>query len=230
MRMKDIPWFNRPWTKIKRSGTKNLDDAELLALIFISGTKIGQQPYNAIELANILLKQRNFHHFHRLSLPQIKSIIGDEIKAYQIMAISEICKRYAKLQVKAFKTTIESSTDVYNYFCKDLTNKSKEHLYALLLNAKQKIISSVLISVGSLTQSVAHPREIFKPAIEHAAYSIILVHNHPSGDPSPSSEDLKITRQLTKAGSMLGIKVLDHIIIGENKYWSYLDAGVKEVD
>lgn len=227
--MKDIPWFNRPWTKIKRNGTTTLDDAELLALIFIKGAKINKKTYNAIELANTLLSKRNFHQFHHLSLPEIKSIVGDEIKSFQIMAIAEICKRYARLQVKGFKTTVDSSTDVYNYYITDLKNKQKEHLYALLLDSKNKIITSELISIGSLTKSVAHPREVFKPAIKQAANSIVLVHNHPSGDPNPSSDDLKITRQLTKIGTMLGIKVLDHIIIGDNKYWSYLDAGVCEV-
>ena len=229
MRMKEIPWFNRPWTKTKRNGTSNLDDAELLALIFIKGAKINNKSYNAIELANTLLSKRNFHQFHNLTLPEINSIIGDEVKAFQIMAISEICKRYAKLQIKAFKTTIESSMDVYNYYSQDLSAKSREYLYALLLDAKQKIISSELISVGSLTQSVAHPREVFAPAIKQAAHSIVLVHNHPSGDPSPSSDDLKITRQLTKVGTMLGIKVLDHIVVGDQKYWSYVDAGIREV-
>ncbi len=229
MRMKDIPWFNRPWTKIKRNGVEALDDAELLALIFIKGTKINKKTYNATEIANILLSKRNFHKFHTTSLKELKLILNDEIKAYQILAISEICKRYAKLQVKGFKTNIESSKDAYNYFATDMNGKNKEHLYALLLDSKHKIISSELISVGTLTKSFAHPREVFAPAIKAAAHSIVLVHNHPSGDPKPSSDDLKITRQLTKAGSVLGIKILDHIIIGENRYWSYVDAGVKNV-
>lgn len=223
--MKDIPWFNRPWTKIKRNGVEQLDDAELLALIFVKGNK----KQNAVELSNSLLTKSNFHTFHKQSLTQLTTILGDEVKAYQILATSEICRRYAKLQMKGFSQTIESSRDVYNYFASDLQNKVKEHLYVLILDAQHKILQSELISVGTLTKSFAHPREVFRSAIKEAAHSIILVHNHPSGDTNPSSEDLKITRQLMQAGSVLGIKVLDHIIIGNNQYWSHLDAGVKVI-
>ncbi len=225
MRMKSIPWFNRPWTKTKRNGVSKLDDAELLALIFVKGNK----QHNSVELANLLLSKSNFHTFYKKSLTELTKILGDEVKAYQILAMAEICKRHSKLQMKGFTQTIESSRDVYNYYAADLQTKVKEHLYVLVLDAKHKILGSELISVGSLTKSFAHPREVFQAAIKEAAHSIILVHNHPSGDPSPSKEDLKITRQLMQAGSLLGIKVLDHIIIGRGKYWSNLDVGVRDV-
>lgn len=223
MRMKEIPWFNRPWTKTKRNGVSQLDDAELLALIFIKGNK----EHNAVELSNQLLSKSNFHLFHKLSFTELTTLLGNEVKAYQILAMSEICKRYAKLQMKGFTQTIESSVDVYNYFATDLMNKQKEHFFVLILDAQHKILKSELISVGSLTKSFAHPREVFQAAVKESAHSIILVHNHPSGECKPSSDDLKITRQLMQAGSVLGIKVLDHVIIGKGQYWSHLDAGVK---
>ena len=221
--MKDIPWFNRPWTKIKRNGVQQLDDAELLALIFVKGNR----KQNAVELSNTLLSKSNFHTFHKKSLTELTNILGDEVKAYQVLATSEICKRYTKLQMKGFTQTIESSQDVYNYYAQDLQNKLKEHLYVLILDVQHKILHSELISVGSLTKSFAHPREVFRAAIKEAAHSIILVHNHPSGDSNPSADDLKITRQLIKVGSVLGVKVLDHVIIGKGQYWGHLDSTVK---
>ena len=225
MRMKDIPWFNRPWTKVKRNGVSAMDDAELLALIFIKGNR----RQNAVELANSLLNNFNFHNFSNCSFAELTGCLGDSVKAYQVMALSEICRRYAKLQQRGFARSIESSTDVYNYFAEDLKGRVKEHLYVILLDSKQKIILSDLISVGTLTKSFAHPREVFRLAIKEAAHSLILVHNHPSGDASPSDEDLKITRQLIKVGQILGIKVLDHVIIGSNSYWSHIESKVSEV-
>lgn len=226
MRMKDIPWFNRPWTKIKRNGVEQLDDAELLALIFVKGN----QKQNAVELSNSLLGKSNFHTFHKKSLTELTKILGEEVKAYQVLATAEICRRYSKLRMKGFSQVIESSQDVYSYYATDLQNKQKEHFYVLILDAHHKILHSELISVGSLTKSFAHPREVFQAAVKESAHSIIMVHNHPSGDPNPSKEDLKITRQLIQAGTLLGIKVLDHIIIGKGQYWSHLDAGVKVLD
>lgn len=218
--MKQIPWFNRPWTKIKRNGVGAMDDAELLALIFIKGNK----KHNAVELSNLLLQEVNLHQFHTRSLAELTKLLGDNVKAYQILAVAELCRRINKLQQKAFAPSIESSKDVYHLFAQDFKDRKKEHLYTVLLDAKQRIIAKELISVGSLTQSFAHPREVFRPAIKAAAHSLILVHNHPSGDSSPSDEDLKLTRQLIKSGALLGIKVLDHVIVGHNNYWSHMEG------
>jgi DNA repair protein RadC len=220
MRMKDIPWFNRPWTKMRRNGIESLDDAELLALIFKQGTK----ELNALELANTLLKQHNFHKLHGISVKKLQSLLNDdEIKAFQIKAVAEVCRRHSKLINKGFNTTIETAIDVHRFYRDDLQNKKREHLYVLLLDAKNKVIKSELISVGTLTQSFAHPREVFFAAIKNSAHTVILVHNHPSGDPSPSTHDIKITKKVMRAGELLGIKVLDHVIIGNNSYWSFLE-------
>jgi len=220
MRMKDIPWFNRPWTKMSRNGIESLDDAELLALVFIQGTK----KLNALELANTVLNKHNFHKLEEVATDELTKISGDKVKSFQLKAVAEICKRYTKLQNKGFKRTIDSAKDVYNFFKVDLKNKQKEHLYALLLDAKNKIIKEDLVSVGTLTQSFAHPREVFKEAIKKSANSIILVHNHPSGDHNPSKEDLSLTKKMQLAGKTLGILVTDHIIIGKDNYWSFQEA------
>jgi DNA repair protein RadC len=224
--MKEIPWFNRPWTKLKRKGAHTLDDAELLSMIMMRGNKEN----NCLELSNRLLEKHNLHEFGFCGLKELKSLLGEEVKAFQILAIAELCKRYSKLKNKGFKTVIETSSDVYNHFKEDLKNKKKEYFYAILLDVRQAVICKELISVGTINQSFAHPREVFRKAIQEAASSIILVHNHPSGDKKASKEDLKITKKLVKAGELLGIKVLDHVIIGEDGYWSYTESEDKGMD
>jgi len=218
--MKEMPWFTRPWTKIKRNGSKGLDDAELLSIIFMRGN----EKESALELANKLLVNYNLNYFSSCSLKELTTLLGEETKAMQIMALAELNSRYTKLKDKAFtKTTVETAEDVYNKFKEEVKDKRKEHLYVVLLDAKNKIIKTPLISVGSLNQSFAHPREVFYPAIKESANALILVHNHPSGDPKPSPDDIRITKKLIRAGQILGIKVLDHIIVGNGKYWSWVE-------
>ncbi len=220
MRMKDIPWFNRPWTKLKRNGPAALDDAELLSLIFMRGN----EKENVLDLSNRLLARYNLHHFSGCSSGELKDLLGEEVKAYQVQGLGELFKRYSKLKERGFRSSVETAKDVFVYLREELRDKKKEHLYALLLDSKNKIIKTKLISIGSLNQSFAHPREVFAPAIREAAQSIILVHNHPSGDPRPSKDDIRITKKLQKAGVLLGIKVIDHVIIGDEKYWSWLES------
>ena len=220
MRMKDIPWFNRPWTKLKRKGPAALDDAELLAMIMMRGN----EKENVLELSNKLLSKHNLHYLSSCSLKELTVILGDEIKAYQIQGLAELCKRYAMLKKRGFQTTLETAQDVYHHFHEELKDKKKEHLYAILLNSKNKIIKKDLVSVGTLNQSFSHPREVFKTAIKESANALILVHNHPSGDPKASKEDVAMTKKLIRAGNLLGIKVLDHVIIGQQSYWSLMES------
>ncbi len=217
--MKDIPWFNRPWTKLKRKGAASLDDAELLAMILMRGN----EKENVLELSNKLLSKYNLHHLSNCSLKDLKDVLGEEIKAYQIQGLAELCKRYSRLKNKGFKLSLETAQDVFNHFVEELRGKKKEHLYAILLNSKNKIIKKELISIGTLNQSFSHPREVFRSAIREAANAIILVHNHPSGDPKASKDDIIITKKLIKAGNLLGISVLDHVIIGKDSYWSWME-------
>ncbi len=215
--MKEIPWFNRPWTKLKRKGVASLDDAELLSMILMRGNK----HENCLELSNKLLARFNLHQFHTRSIQELSKILGEDTKAYQILALSELFKRYSRLKSKGFKPVIESARDIYHHFKEDLKGKKKEHLYAVLLDVRQRIIKTELISVGTLNQSFAHPREVFSKAIKEAAHAIIVVHNHPSGEAKPSPGDIATTRKLIRAGKVLGIKVLDHVIISPRGYWSW---------
>ena len=142
------------------------------------------------------------------------------------MAMFEIFRRTNRLKKQGFKTKISSAEDIYNRYVDYLQQKKKEHFYAVFLNTKNHIIDDNLVSKGTLNASLIHPREVFKHAIQASANAIILVHNHPSGDQSPSKEDEVVTKNLVNAGVLLGITVLDHIIIGENSYFSFADEGL----
>ena len=219
MQIKDMPFFTQPYYRLKNKGVSALSDAELLAVIISSGSK-GE---NAIDTSNRLLKKYNFNKLSSCSLTELKKELGNEVKALRILSLFELSRRNSKLNRGGFSNTIESAQDVFNLFVDDLAEKKKEHFYVICLDTKNRIIEKpVLVSRGTLNASLIHPREVFKEAIRRSANSVILVHNHPSGDVEPSSDDLQVTEKLVSAGSLLGIKVLDHVIVGE-KWWSWKD-------
>ena len=219
MRIKEIPWFNRPGFKLTRNGVKTLDDAELLSIIF----GIGSKKESALELSNKLLKKYNFNKIEDLSVKDLaKECNNDFNKALQMLSLIEICKRYNKLVRKGYSKNIESALDVFNMFVDELRSMKKEYLHIILLDSKNRIIGKPeLIFIGTLDQTLIHPREIFKEAIKNSASRIILVHNHPSGDCNPSKNDEEITKNLFEAGKILGINIIDHIIIGNKDYYSF---------
>jgi len=213
MKITDMPWWNIPSNRIKKKGEDRLNSAELLSIIIWSGRR-GE---NAIDISNRLLKKYSFSKLSNLSLRELEKEVG-RIGAARIKAMYEIFKITNWVKRKGFKPTIKSAKDVYNYFVDKLKDKKKEYFYALLLDSKNRIIKDELISIGTLNSSLVHPREVFKEAIKNSANAIILVHNHPSGDCSPSEEDIKIAEKINKVGDSVGIKVLDHIIIGKEQY------------
>jgi len=219
MKIKEIPWFNRPGFKLTRNGAKTLDDAELLSIIF----GIGSKKESALELSNKLLKKYNFNKIEDLSVKDLaKECNNDFNKALQMLSLIEICKRYNKLVRKGYSKNIESALDVFNMFVDELRSMKKEYLHIILLDSKNRIIGKPeLIFIGTLDQTLIHPREIFKEAIKNSASRIILVHNHPSGDCNPSKNDEEITKNLFEAGKILGINIIDHIIIGNKDYYSF---------
>jgi DNA repair protein RadC len=216
MKTKDISCFDRPWTRIKKKGVTNLSNAELLAAVIGSG--YGNE--NALDLSHRVISKYNFNKMNDLTLPELKKEFKKEIHALKVQAMFEIFRRTNRLNKNGFKTKIKTAKDVYNYFIDNLQDKKKEHFYALLLDSKNQIISEELISVGTLNSSLIHPREVFNSAVKASANSIILVHNHPSGDSTPSSEDKEVTKMLYNAGHLLKIKVADHVIIGKDDYTS----------
>ncbi|MFH1052879.1 MAG: DNA repair protein RadC [Candidatus Woesearchaeota archaeon] len=222
MKIDYIPWWNRPSNRIRKKGEDKLNPAELLSLIIWSGKK-GE---NAIDMSNRLLKKSSFSKISEMSLSELEKEVG-KIGAVRIKAMYEIFKLTNWVKREGFKPTIECAKDVYNYFIDELKDKKKEHFYVLLLDSKDMIIGDAkLISIGTLNSSLVHPREVFKPAIRDSANTIILVHNHPSGNPEPSDDDHKVNEAITDSGNLLNIKVLDHIILGKDFFYSFKEKKI----
>lgn len=221
--IRDWPEDERPRERLIKYGAESLSDAQLLAIILRTGDK----NRSAVDLARALIsKFGDFRSMDALSISELCSVkdikgIG-AAKASQIKAAFEIGRRMLSGGSKA-KENFRTSDDVVNYYIPLMKNLKKEIFKTILLDSKNKIIKDVGVSEGSLTASVVHPREVFKDAIKESAAAVILVHNHPSGDPSPSREDIEITQRLVKSGEIVGIRVLDHVIIGDGRYFSFLD-------
>lgn len=218
MKIKELPWYNKPSSKLVKNGVNSLDEAELLAIIFGNGNK----KESALEMSNRLLKKYNLNGFDELGFNELKKECGgDGIKALRLISLVELSKRYNRLKDKGYKTVINSAEDVYNLLKDEFGNKKKEHFICLYLDTKNKVIKKEVVSVGTLNSSLVHPREVFKSAIRESANSVILVHNHPSGDCRPSENDERITNSFIDVGKMIGISVLDHVIIGSKNRFSF---------
>jgi DNA repair protein RadC len=216
MRIKDIPENNRPRERFVSKGADALSDAELLAIILQKGNK----EENVIDMSNRLLSKYGIDKLSDLSLTELQQIKGiGPAKAMQIKALFEFNKRYNISKTNG--KPITCAKDVFEYASPKLSGLDKEHFMVILLDSKNKVIKDEVVSVGTLNSSIIHPREVFKTAIRESANAIILVHNHPSGDPTPSEEDEEITNLLVKAGKLLSISVLDHVIIGRDKWYSF---------
>ena len=222
MKIKDMPWYNRPGSRLKRKGVFSLSDAELLAIVIGRGDKTE----NAVDLANRVLATNNFNKIAELSLPELEKEFRNPVKAMKINAMFEIFRRTNKLMKKGFKLQIKTASDVYQYYVDELQNKTKEYFYALFLDTKNRILKEELVSIGTLNESLIHPRELFNSAIQASCNSVIIVHNHPSGDCVPSDNDKEVTKVLVEAGKIMGIKVLDHVIIGKEGFMSLKESGI----
>ncbi len=221
MRVKDIPLDDRPREKLILRGSQSLTDAELLAILLRTGTK----GVSVIEVAQKLVsKHLNLAQLALQSVETLQKNIGiGKDKAATLVAVFEISRR-VEAQSKFFSNKqIVSPSDVSKMFIPLLRDEVKEKFIVISLNSANRIIRYNIISTGSLNESVVHPREVFKVAIENNSANIILLHNHPSGNTTPSIADIKITEKLVEAGKLLGIEVFDHIIIAEKKYYSFVE-------
>lgn len=215
---------DRPREKLITKGKKALSNAELLAILIQSGNK----NESAIDIAKNILAQcnNNLIDLSKLSIKDLTRINGiGSAKAVSIAAALELGSRRLEAEA-ATKQKISSSKDVFNLFYPVLSDCTYEEFWILLLNRANKVIGKFCISEGGLTGTVADPSKIFKIAIENKAVGIILCHNHPSGNLSPSDSDNSITRKLKEGGKLLDISILDHIIIGDEKYFSFADEGL----
>ena len=211
-KIKDLDKYDRPREKLYKYGVKKLHDSELLALVLGSGVK----GVNVKTLAGKILRVYK-NDLENVSVEDLKKIKGlGSAKASQIVAVLELGKR---LFGDTAHYQLLSPKDVWN-LCEDFRSSKKEHFAAFYLNTRNVVIKRDIISIGTLNASLVHPREVFEPAIRHNAASVILVHNHPSGDCTPSEEDRKATDRLVQAGKLLGIEVKDHVIISDTNYLS----------
>lgn len=219
--VKDLPSEDRPREKLKKIGASNLTDAELIAIILRTGKKGKSVLSIAQELIN---KNINLAGLLAYSLADFQKISGiGEDKAITLLAAFEIGRRMQAQSKWSFDKKITSPKDIAEFFIPILRDEQKEKFIVVCLNSANKVKKFDVISVGSLNASIVHPREIFKFAIENSSASIILIHNHPSGNLEPSNEDINITKKLVEAGKILNIEVLDHLIIGGNAFTSLVE-------
>lgn len=224
LKMNEIREEERPYEKCLAYGAEHLTNAELLAVLLRTGT----QGMNALELARTLLSSpdtdESILNIHQLSLQKLLKTKGiGKVKAIQILCISELARRLAKASAKDGLVFSKPST-IAEYYMEDMRHQKQECMKLLMLNTKGKLIGETYISKGTVNASLVSPRELFIEALEHGAVSIILVHNHPSGDPSPSQNDMSVTNRVKEAGELIGIELLDHIIIGNNCYFSFAEG------
>jgi len=220
-KIKDLPKFERPREKLIKKGCANLHKEELLAIILRTGIK-GK---SALGVANDILKKYGDKKLLDVPYQELKNIRGvGPTKAVQIIAAIELGRRLFKDKAEK-EVYINSPEDVLKEVDHIRENK-KENFICLYLDARNKLIYKETVSIGTLNANLVHPREVFEPAVRHLAAQIVLVHNHPSGDPEPSEDDLEITKRLLETGKILGIEVIDHIIITKNGFLSFKDKNL----
>lgn len=218
MLIKQIALEQRPRERAKEKGIESLGDAELVAILLEHGTK-GE---SVVDLSNRLISTFGIQKLNSLSLRELMNIKGIKLaKASKLLAAFELSKRIksGKLSGKSIKRP----SDIASYYIQKLKDLKKEHFIAVFLDSRNKIINDEIISIGTLNSSLIHPREVFKEAIRNSANSIILVHNHPSGDVQPSDEDIRVNKILVETGELVGIKVLDHLVVGNKRWKSLVD-------
>ena len=221
--LRDWPREERPREKLLDHGPGVLSAAELLAVVLRTGAK-GE---NVLVQARSVLEAcgGSFRRLAALGLPELCAVKGiGPAKAALIHAVLEIAKRFGEEEFVP-GAPFRGSYDVYAHFRERLGNECHEQFYAILLDNKHRKLKDVRISQGSLTSSVVHPREVYLPVIRESAAAVVFVHNHPSGDPTPSREDIELTHRLRQVGELVGVRVLDHVIIGKGRFISFVDDG-----
>ncbi|PIN73944.1 hypothetical protein COV20_02420 [Candidatus Woesearchaeota archaeon CG10_big_fil_rev_8_21_14_0_10_45_16] len=215
MKLTDFSPENRPRERLQKEGPQSLSTAELLAIILKSGT----QKENVLEMAQRLLGKYGLEKMSSCSLQELQEQHGiGTAKACQIVSLFEL---YRRIPLKNESIKIRKAEDIANIYLPKLSHLKKEQFVAVYLDTKFNVISEQIITIGTLNSSLVHSREVFHGAIKNLAHAVIVLHNHPSGDPQPSEEDLQVTEALLEAGDVIGIKLLDHVIIGKDTWWSW---------
>lgn len=217
------PRGDRPREKLLDRGAQSLSTVELLAVVLRSGTE-GE---TVVDQARALLEAsgntlRGLTALGPSDLRRVKGV--GPAKVAQVLALVEIAKRFGEEEF-APGAAFTNSHDIFAHFRERLAGERQEQFYAVLLDNKNRKLKDVCISQGSLTASIVHPRDVYLSVIRESAAAVVFVHNHPSGDPTPSAEDIEITRRLRQVGELVGVRVLDHLVIGRGRYVSFVDDG-----
>lgn len=221
---KDVPDSDKPYEKFKQLGAESLSDAELLAIIIRTGTKA----HDVLQVAHEILKvnHNSLLNLQKMSVEQLEAIPGiGKVKAVQLKCIAQLCIRMSRMNYLP-KFKFDSAKKIAEYYMEYLRHESCEHTILLMLDTKCQMLGDEIISKGTVNATILSPREVFLTALNKNAVQIVLIHNHPSGDPKPSREDILITERLKQSGEMIGIELVDHIIIGDNIYTSFKEEGL----
>lgn len=225
--MKDIPSDERPYEKCLKEGAQSLSDAELLSIIIRTGSKGENSLILAQKILALNYPKKGILGLLHLSMQELMQVKGiGTVKGAQLLCIGELSKRIWKRTAQLEAASFHNPLDIVNYYVEDMRHREQELVYVMLLNTKGVLIRDIMISQGTVNVSVVSPREIFIEAVKHHAVSLVMIHNHPSGDPAPSREDINLTKRVKEAGELLGIRLLDHIIIGDNCYISLKERGI----
>jgi len=220
-KIKDLPKHKRPREKLLERGAESLSDAELLAILI----RTGRAGKSALDIAKETLKKYSLEKLLEISQDELTGIKGlENTKAITVKAALELGKRATGALNKVFPI-IDSVKEAVEHLS-DLKGKKKEHFVALYLNARKQLVHKEIVSIGTLIETVAHPREVFEPAIRYFAASVILAHNHPSKNMEVSDADIKLTEKLIQSGAILDIEVIDHVIISDDGYTSFKEKGL----
>ena len=217
--MKNLPESERPYEKYVLHGEDSLSDAELLAIILKSGTK----DKNSLDIAREILKgnHNNLLNLYDLSYRDLMQFSGvGMVKAIQLKAVAELSQRIAKTQ-SGYQIRMDNPNSIAAYYMEQMRHLKQEQLICAFFDAKNNFLGDVQVSKGAVNYAYVSPREIFRYAFDYGAVIFILLHNHPSGDPKPSDDDILITRRIEKGAQILELALVDHIIIGDNKYYSF---------
>lgn len=222
--MKELPESEKPYEKFLQKGATGLSDAELLAVILRSGSK----ERTALQLAQEVLcqEQKNLLNLHQLTMEDLVKIPGiGQVKAIQLKCIAELSKRMSVTDYRK-NLQVNKPETIANYYMEQLRHETTEKLLLAMFDAKNRFLGDEVLSVGTVNSSLVSPREIYLRSLQRQAVNIIILHNHPSGDATPSDEDYRTTLRVAECGQMLGIFLADHIIIGDNSYTSFREKGI----
>lgn len=222
MMIRDVHIADRPRERLINQGASSLSNQELIAILLRTGTK----EESVLVLANRILSSFDkIQDLKDATIEELTSVKGvGKAKAVQLLAAAEIGKRLYRKHSDG-RYTIRSPEDAASYLMTDMASLSQEHFVVLFLNVKNEVLHKQTIFIGSLNSSIVHPREVFREAVKRSAASIVVAHNHPSGNPAPSPEDIEVTKRLMEAGSIMGIETLDHLIIGDHQFISLKEKG-----